>query len=775
MSNISKLVNNIGQTVKSFFNNFKFDPFDETKVDRSNWMKSLPYSFSVFGEAGSITTFTLPVNPSEISKTLLPSIRITKTQGGAVVNHSGIKYGDLVIAGSTGLTPYKGVSGVRRSTGEAIFQATTGAADDKYKSGYEIFRNLESWFRNYYKSKSSGVTSGLNHRLVFQNYKDGEFLIVELLEFNMERSSAKPFHYDYNLKFKILGRETFKRIEDTDLLSRIDNALDRASEVIDLARGGILRFREILRQIDSQFQSVILDPLRRMSIALKFDRNKPLNLADVGSDTIKNQVGSGTASAILDSFVETFDSPTSQVETSIATSERLQRKLAEIKKGVSKNQAKTALLGLDEILLELPTDQLPPAAIAALEKDTQDSLDLPKSFYRNTLTNLKRIRDNASDFMGLSSSGYNELYERTQTFNITKTPTDDEYSLLKAFQDAILGVSLVLSSVDLFKSTYDSQIARILDHFNNDLPLQAKIATKEIVMPSTSLEKLAQKELGNSVRWVEIAELNGLKSPYVVINNRLNPETTLKLKSKFYQNPLDITDLQENDRHIVNDTLAVGAWIGQENKIATYKGGVISDPSSWIFYSPSTNLVVYVEDIEEYWEWKVVTTEWVEYTSINYKNVVSPGQKILIPVDPVFGFSDIAAIDDLPIYNGMSDLEKYFGIDLALDENFDLIFENGDLALVKGVDNVSQALRLLLSHDKGDLIKHPEIGSGIQIGKKVPRLDDVRSSIYQSLIQDPRIEDILNVEMLNVNNYLEISFQVKLKNIDVPVPLRIQI
>ena len=32
-------------------------------------------------------------------------------------------------------------------------------------------------------------------RLVFKNYKDGEFLVVELMSFNMKRAAGRPFLY----------------------------------------------------------------------------------------------------------------------------------------------------------------------------------------------------------------------------------------------------------------------------------------------------------------------------------------------------------------------------------------------------------------------------------------------------------------------------------------------------------------------------------------------------------------------------------------------------
>lgn len=796
MLNISGLINNIGQSIKSFKNNFlsrDVPAFGDilNRVDPSNWYKSIPYSFAIFqsgapqlnrfgGESGSFTnnavdTFTLPVNPSDISQSDLPSIKITKTQGGSVVNHSPLRYGELTISGSTGVTPYKSISGVRKSTGEAIFQASTGKKDDKYKSGFEIFLELRNWFKLYYLQRSAGVYSGTPTNLVFQNFKDGEFLIVELTEFTMERTSSKPLHYQYNLKFQILGREIFRPLSDS-LLSSIDKNFNKAVEYIDTARGVFLRSQEILKQVESQYEEAVLEPIRKASLALKAAVGIPNTLADVGKNIIRNNIGLGAAQAVLLKFKEDFGSAIDRVATTFTTDQRLKEKLSMVPSNVTKAESKDILLEMDEVLLELDTSDLPPSAINALNKDISESQTLAKTFYRDSIDELKRVRDNANDFMGLTDSTYNSLYDRTQTFDpeSTREPTDEEFELLNAFKNAALGVNLMISTQDLFKSTYDDQIADVLEKFNNELPLQAKIATKEIIMPPTSLERLALQQLGDSTRWLEIAELNGLKYPYVILDDALSIDKAIQIVSQQYTNPLDIPSPTANEKYIVASG-ALGGWLGQDEALATYKGGLVSDPSNWNFYVPSIDLVVYVVDEELYYNWNTATLDWEEYEEVDYEHVIRPGQTILIPTDPVFGFSDIQAIDDLPIYNGLTELEKYFGIDLALNDDFDLKMKNGDLEVVKGLANVGQAIRLLLAHEKGDLLKHPEIGVGLNIGTKVPNLNDVRVALYNSLIQDPRIEDILNIEMRNENNVIEVSFQVKLKNVDIPVPLKIEI
>ena len=109
---------------------------------------------------------------------------IKPTQGGTVVTHSGNKYKSLKISGTTGISPFRGPSGASRDTGASLF--SPGGL--KFSSGYEVFITLRNYFKAYYEFKNTGQLDR-NARLIFKNYKDGEFLVIELMNFNMKRSA----------------------------------------------------------------------------------------------------------------------------------------------------------------------------------------------------------------------------------------------------------------------------------------------------------------------------------------------------------------------------------------------------------------------------------------------------------------------------------------------------------------------------------------------------------------------------------------------------------
>jgi hypothetical protein len=125
------------------------------------------------------------------------------------------------------------------------------------------------------------------------------------------------------------------------------------------------------------------------------------------------------------------------------------------------------------------------------------------------------------------------------------------------------------------------------------------------------------------------------------------------------------------------------------------------------------------------------------------------------------------------ITKGFSQTELDMGVDLKLGPNGDLEMSNlKDLKLVAGVDNAAQALRLKLEIEKGSLPYHPGIGSSLQIGEKTKDAFELKTSILNSVLADPRfISARVNVTIQG-GVYI-IDLFVTLKNTDLEVPLQL--
>lgn len=100
----------------------------------------------------------------------------------------------------------------------------------------------------------------------------------------------------------------------------------------------------------------------------------------------------------------------------------------------------------------------------------------------------------------------------------------------------------------------------------------------------------------------------------------------------------------------------------------------------------------------------------------------------------------------------MKPRDLQMGTDLRLvfsgDGRADLAWSDRDLALVRGLDNLAQALTLRLLVQRGELtgLAHPRFGSRVHelIGQTLdrPNLDLLRRHVRRALLDDPRVDAI---------------------------------
>lgn len=698
MAGINDLVNNIRDSVTGFLDQVRgvndegrgLYPLDykgtlaaDLNLGRANWNKLVfPYTFSVIdiNSPGSIVNsfsdFQLPLAPQSITQDEEFAISIKPTQGGTVTTHSGNKYKTLNIQGTTGIAPFRGSGGVDRKTGQGIFQPN----QLKYASGYEVFIALRNYFRTYYEFKKDRGPDASGLRLVFKNYKDGEFLIIEVIKFTMDRQAAKPMMYDYKIEAKVLAHFDFTSpATENNIFNQIDNILDDANRVLDISRGVLLRGQDILRQIESTYQDVILEPLRKISLILKAARALPTVAADIAQRNLRATMRELDTIAVLTGIRE------QQQEN--RTTGNLDPRLANapIPKDLSAaaQRSNTALIDdLREGLVALDVGSFPAATQQSILDEQEELQNTPRSFFENALSEIDRVKANAEDFFGLGSPEFDAIFDRTATLSAdeTKVITAEEYEILNALNSSKKVIQQILSTDQLFKSGFDERIADIIDRFDNRIDLIASTAVKQIELPAgTTLERIALRELGDSSRWGEIVELNNLQTPYITD---------------------DLTSTKSN--------------------------------------------------------------------------VLKPGDKLLIPTQPRFGFSQAPAGAENKLTKNLSERERALGVDFKLNPDFDLIISNaGDLELIAGAQNMAQAVVLKLSYEKGDVVRHPSLGANVTPGQKFPPLQEIKDDIIRTLLQDARVERVDDLALIQENSELSIRFNLQIKQVDLPVPIKI--
>jgi hypothetical protein len=695
-SSITDLINNIQDSISTLvagitgantggvpsyhYNDSQFKQV-QSQINQANWSKlSFPYTFSVINltktsDNGGFGDFALPIAPQAINQGEEPAISIKATQGGTSTTHAGMRYKSLSIQGTTGIAPFRGDGGVDERTGEAIFQP----AALKYKSGYEVFLHLRNWFRTYYEYKKVQGATASGLRLLFKNYKDGEFLIVELLKFEMDRNAAKPFMYDYKIEFKVLGHFQFANQNNND--NNFETVIEDGLDKINYARGVFLRSAGILRQIESTYDHVVVQPLRQTTLAVKALNNVPLVAADVGSSIIRNTVSEANTLAIcLGIQSQQTDNKTSGTLDPTIAAIPLPTDLS----ATVTNQGNSIIDTFGEGLMALDFSIFPEVTRDATLEEQTNAQSLPRSFYTDLINNIIRVKNNAEDFFNLGDPTYDSLFNRTATLSAdpNKVATSAELDVLDGFNQALNGLYLWLSSQDLFKSSFDARIQDMINRFDGNIQLFSSPAVKQVrFAQGMTLERLAQQELGDSDRWGEIVEVNDLKPPFVTD---------------------DITDTRSN--------------------------------------------------------------------------LVKPGDIILIPIPLQNGFSNAPKGAENKDTVNLTELEKSLGVDFKLSPTYDLTLTNsGDLDLIAGVQNLAQAVVVKLSYEPGELIRHPEIGAGVVPGKKFPAIEDIKDGVINTLLQDTRIQKVDNLSLTQDGSSLFLNFNLKIKSVDVPVPISVKV
>lgn len=234
-----------------------------------NWYRQKPYAFKFDGK-----TFYLPISPSNLSITTHFATNVISTMYGTVEEHSEQRYYDIVIAGTTGMSPkyYKriedqtldgisskviGRSGapIKDTAGGALggfFKRTEALIDntlnqvsdllgddnsstgvDLQRTGYAAFHNLYKFLLVYKKGATNErgyEFTGSKKTMEFVNYKDNNMYDVAIQGFQLTRDASNPMLYNYNIQLRAYNL----RSADTQ-----DVALDIKSRAEELGLDGI--------------------------------------------------------------------------------------------------------------------------------------------------------------------------------------------------------------------------------------------------------------------------------------------------------------------------------------------------------------------------------------------------------------------------------------------------------------------------------------------------------------------------------------------------------
>lgn len=367
---------------------------------------------------------------------------------------------------------------------------------------------------------------------------------------------------------------------------------------------------------------------------------------------------------------------------------------------------------------------------------------LTKENIKKTLENIIKAYDNITDFVGIDSGAYAEVKGYISTLKSeTEKAGYDELKVLNALGQFKTAMYKLLQDNKLYTPSPQASAEQINKLYEDGkASKQQSAALKQKAELEASILKsnlagdiVAKKQAENDLAKLKAdqAKLIGKASKFAKLNSSAKTSKTVVV--------------------LGGDT------------IQTIAAKYLGDPDKF------KELVLY----------NGLKPPYVDSTStIIDPAVLVPGDKIAIPQSgsPKSG-SGTTQGSEAPINKLLTEVQKNFGTDLKLTDDFDLdVSPYGDINLIASTENVAQRIILKLLLEVGSLKRHQEIGVGLSIGGKATAdltliLDRVRSS----LAQDSSIESVIFAEILQEGNKVVINLILKLKDVDQPISLPVKV
>ena len=131
---------------------------------------------------------------------------------------------------------------------------------------------------------------------------------------------------------------------------------------------------------------------------------------------------------------------------------------------------------------------------------------------------------------------------------------------------------------------------------------------------------------------------------------------------------------------------------------------------------------------------------------------IVPGKTVYIPI-----LDEVKSTSNNEVYNEPGVIDNY-GKDIAI-QNGDFGEQNGDLAIVNGLNNLTQAILFRLCTSINNRIRNTVYGIKSSVGYSVAIANKyLASSITQTVLTDPRVSEIQSLQWEGSGSELKINF-----------------
>lgn len=666
-------------------------------------------------------------------------------------------------------------------------------------TGYFQALLLGQFLERYAQAKKDPANKGW--RLVLDVPKENQSFIVTPMQFSLNKTQQKPNEYMWSIQLKAWKRIKLDDVEfapSEPLNLGTPNILARINNTIRETRRFMGANINLVKAVRSDFQKP-LNALRQTALAVKDLGGFVFSVADLPRNIINDYKSSIKESLFIarNSFKRDSElrasgggSSATGVTASSIKASSLEAKAGNAinaitssviaNEGLSNSAVADGALGLDAAQSQ-ELDPLNNTFSNPEENfDLFDAIDInslvltpeQQDFIDNEIENarlitqddLRSYRDeiltlalDISNNFGAGSEVYSDIYGRPTPKTRVNPMSEEENEILTSLYEAIQAYDILTSTL-LFDDTKKQNPMEYVGGLASEVGIDFLDSTSKFLAPvpfGLTIEEIAARYLGNPDRWIEIATLNRLRSPYIDEEG-----FEYLLLSNAGGRQINVNDFEQKlyiGQKIVLSSTTVPQFIRKITNIEK-----ISD----------TNYLVTVDGLADLDNLQ---------TSNNAKmkgylpGTVNSQDQIYIP-------SDLPAdVDDrvkTPSAFRNDNLTKISKIDLLLTDEGDLAINGvGDMRLANGLNNLVQALKLKIRTKKGTLLRHLQFGIGIQHGISIADIEEgvLVKELTRMVTADSRFSGIERLDIQLVGATLKIDMAVTISNSSGIIPISFEI
>lgn len=655
-------------------------------------------------DEGRFVALTLP-QQLQMRRPFATSVTVMQ-DGGKVVESRGQVLGVVTVSGTTGYLPPNGSVTLRPPPGLLVPNVVDVDGQLGAVSGYLVFRKLSYLFSMYGDERRRG---NMDVAMYWFDYKNDEFWRIEPQSFDMMRSSRKPMSYDYNIPFQCLERAdavvaSTRDVQDPVMfgVTSIGNARVNTGNV-----GGVLA--KVAGALSAASKSSIITAVSRfadmVTSGLNFLRH---------CDAVVQRAFQATLNkldAVVGFFANVHDTFFSLLDTVPTLMAQLSSSLTGLFNTIDKFAPDNIAQEINAWALEVTTLSDRMAVQVGMLVASQAQRDVRETDQRFSLGRMRL--GSTTDLMQepVGSSG-----------------SPDANPFIGA-----AGLSLV-TDVDGLANA--AQRSTTVIHHGEDI------------------YSLARRVLGRSERFSDLVLLNKLEFPFIVARADAKPANTLA-----WGEHVLIPAARTSTAALVTDgvdVLAVPTTSGTVDTAALPSQLADSTanwiPDQWVGYS----VTAVTGGSRQTLICNANTTTQLTLSGV-WTIAITPGVTTYVvayskfdPMRPVTAETRAYGVDLLAV----------FGPDGRCDA---AIGARGDLAVVRGLDNLFQAITLRSRCPLGEHPFHESYGMAAPIGR--PFTDDVgvlySFFVRRSLLSDPRIGKVRNIQLNDLGDTLTVSAEVQ--------------